>query len=320
MLLVGILSPLHQVTAQTDYSVPITFSVTSTGINRFIASQWSSIERPWITTYQSLTCTLDLKRPTILLLPNTIKIILALTCTSSVYTGSITLAPTLTIPSTTLSASNIAAQYSDLHQQILNVVTDARLQYVIEQALASISWIMYQGKVMDNSTTRLTETADISLYGLPTLTVNVQNGEIDFTITPVFRVAPPSYSFYWVRPANKTFGVRVKSNDQFVIQNLKVFIDMGGDELSELNLTQSNPTTASWNSSEGKYIADYYVNSVNDLNNGLYRVTYSIKLSRQSSETLWCELCIPPGGVMFWGGTTFNSFYAQSSDGTTLGE
>jgi len=33
--------------AQSDYSVPLTFSVSATGINRYISSQWGSIQTSW---------------------------------------------------------------------------------------------------------------------------------------------------------------------------------------------------------------------------------------------------------------------------------
>lgn len=136
IIVLGCLSPLYRAAAQTNYSVPITFSVTSTGINRFIASQWSSLPNnaTWSGEYQGLTYSIHLNRPAILLSTNTIKITLELVINSTVYNGTATLTPTLTVPSTTISASNIIAQYTNLHDQIIAAaqLVDPRLRYVIE--------------------------------------------------------------------------------------------------------------------------------------------------------------------------------------------
>jgi hypothetical protein len=156
ILLVSLI-PCQYTAAQTDYNVPITFSVTQTGMNRFIASQWSSITTSWSGTYQGLTYSFQLVKPSIVLSTNTIQIILGLNITSSVYNGSVQFTPTLTIPSTTISLSNIIAQYTNLRQQIdaITQFTDVRLKDVIEQKLAPIDWIVYQGKVLDATTTAM---------------------------------------------------------------------------------------------------------------------------------------------------------------------
>jgi len=133
--------------AQTDYPTPFTLTITNTGINRFLSSQWSGITTSWSGNYQGLSYSFSLVKPNILLTNNTIKIILSLNISSTVYNGTVNLTPTLSIPNTTLNAENIIAQYENLHQQIITTaqLVDARLQYVIEQALAPINWIIYQG-------------------------------------------------------------------------------------------------------------------------------------------------------------------------------
>jgi hypothetical protein len=93
MIIIVGLSPLEEVAAQTNYNVPMTFSVTSTGINRFIAYQWGQLPNnaTWSGEYQGLTYSIHLNRPAIILSPNSIKIILELVITSSVYSGTVRL-------------------------------------------------------------------------------------------------------------------------------------------------------------------------------------------------------------------------------------
>lgn len=137
IIVISCLNLVYQAAAQTNYNVPITFSVTSTGINRFIAGQWGGLPNnaTWSGTYQGLTYSIHLNRPVIFLSTNTIKIILELVIASSVFNGTVPLTPTLTVPSTTINAGNIIAQYTNLHDQIIAAaqLVDSRLQYVIEQ-------------------------------------------------------------------------------------------------------------------------------------------------------------------------------------------
>lgn len=284
ILALCLLYPVRTASAQTDYSVPVTFSVTSTGINRFIASQWSSITNSWSGPYQGLTYSFQLKRPTISLTANTIKIQLGLTISSSVYNGSVTLTPTLTIPSTTISATNIIAQYMDLHNQIINTpaLVDARLQYVIEQALAPINWIVYQGKALNESTSRLTEDANISWYGLPTLTFAVANNEVDITITPTLRANDPSYTFQWNRTSNRTFRVKVHSNNMVRIRWVKMY-NIDGQEI--YNSFVDVPAT--YDAANGDYVATATGTASSDIANNFNELYFQVVLRRGGTEILW---------------------------------
>src|SRR5690606_8196785 len=71
--------------AQTDYSTPFTFTITNTGVNRFLSSQWSTITTSWSGNYQGLSYSFTLDKPVISLTNNSIKIILGLNITSSVF-------------------------------------------------------------------------------------------------------------------------------------------------------------------------------------------------------------------------------------------
>ncbi|MBZ0198870.1 MAG: hypothetical protein K8H86_03315 [Ignavibacteriaceae bacterium] len=246
----------YDVQAQTDYSTPFTFSVTNTGINRFISAQWSDMNTNWSGNYDGLTYSLQLEKPTVLLTINNIKLVMKIIINSSVYNGTVTLNPSLTIPSTTLNADNILAQYEDLHQQIISVaeLIDTRLQHVIEQALVPIDWIIYKGKILNATTVRLTETSDIKLKLLPQLTFAVLENEIQLIITPTITAATPEYHFQWMR-SGSTIGIRVHSNNLITIgnQNTPRVFDILSQEFN-FSTTTTFPVTSTYNSSLGKYL------------------------------------------------------------------
>ena len=274
-----------QAVAQTDYAVPVTLAVTSTGINRYIASQWGSMTKNWSGYYLGLNYSFSLDRPTIVLSPNTIRISLKLNISSYVYSGSVILTPTLIVPSTTINASNIIAQYSDLHQQIIHAAQlgDSRLQYVVEQALAPISWIMYQGQALSVSTVRWSSSSDIAWKGLPTLTASVANNEVDFTVTPTVTATPPQYSFEWSRTSNQQFGFRISSNNMFSVNGVTFVI---GSQRIPLTAESYNPVDATFDPSIQKYVAAVYMTTNRPVVNvGTFYANF--KFNRGSAEPIW---------------------------------
>jgi len=276
--------------AQTDYSAPFTVTLTNAGINRFLASQWSSMTKNWTGNYQGLSYSVNLEKPTIYLTTNTCKIFLTLNIVTSVYTGKVNLTPTLSIPSTTINADNIISQYENLHQQIISSaqLVDPRLQAIVEQALSPINWIIYKGKILNSSTARLVESADIQLSGLPTLEFNIRERELDLTITPTITATQPNFSIQWMRNSNN-FGIRVISNDKFTIDNINIpvitILSLGVQY--SFTLLTTLPVTAVFNNDLQKYTAEYIFKPDNvDLANGTI-ITTKIDVKRGLSETLW---------------------------------
>ena len=303
IFVLALFSCLSNAVFATDRTVPITFSVTSSGINRFIASQWTGTPHYWTDTYQGLTYTLLLNRPVITLTNSTIKIQLSLTVTSSVYNGTVTVTPTLSIPSTTISPTNIIAQYTDLHNQIIAIsqFTDSRLRDVIEQKLSPINWVMYQGKILNESTTRITQDANIGWTGIPTLTFVIANDEVNITATPTITSSAPDYLVKWKRPDNRTFVYRVYSNNQITIDltnNYLTYTVGGGVGYA---VTSTLPATATFDATLQKYVAEvsFYLN--NSVAYNLGSVYSRIKIKRANIETLW----------------TFNFSTVGTSDWTT---
>jgi hypothetical protein len=287
VVVIGSLCPFRSIHSQTDYTTPFTLSITSTGINRYLASQWSSMTEEWSGNYQGISYSISLQEPTISLTTNTLKILLKLSISSSIYDGSITLTPTLTIPSTTISAEQIISKYTDLHQQIIKLTSiDTRLQNVIEQLLAPIDWIIYKGKAIDASTTRLTESADISLKGIPTLTFNISNDELNIIITPTITATPPSLSFQWMRSASN-FGIKIISNDKLTVGYAKIddIYNSLGQKIS-FTLTSPLPTDASYDPNLQEYTAEYYFQGSSTLASGLNLYT-RVYLKRGGTETIY---------------------------------
>ncbi len=291
------LCPAHQVAAQTDYNVPLTFSVASIGINRFIASQWSAstFTKSWSGyTTSGIQYSISLDRPSVVLSENTIKILLALTIHAEditdqyvVYDGKVTITPTLTIPSTTISLNSIMSQYTNLRQQIdaITQIADVRLRDVLEQKLAPIEWIVYQGKILEGSQTRIIETSDIRLIGTPTLNFAVSNSEVLFTVVTTLRAKAPEYFFSYYRTnGNTTYNLTVRSNDKFVLVSndcrIFSFLAQTWDPT-----TGSSEVTATYDSNSDQYVAIEtltYSAGLSDYSNSL-----RIKLKRGGVETLW---------------------------------
>ena len=291
IIIISTYYPNSAIQAQTDYSAPFTLTVTSTGVNRFVTAQWSTITTSWSGSYQGLTYSFTLSKPSISLTNNSLRIILSLNITSSILNGTVVLTPTLTIPSTTLSADNIISQYENLHQVITTAANliDSRLQYVIEQALSPINWIVYQGKILNASTTRMTETADISLKGLPTLTFSVAENELNLVVNSTFTATDPSISFQWMRSGDKNFGIRVVSNNLFTLGFAKIddIIDQALGERIQFTLTSAAPPyNATYNTSLQKYTAEYTFQADRAVGTSLRLIT-KIYLKRGGMETIW---------------------------------
>ena len=77
MSIVLTLCPLFHASSQ-PYSVPITLSLSSGAVNRYLASQWSSMQTSWTGQYQGLNYTIQLQTPVIAFAENDIVIILKL--------------------------------------------------------------------------------------------------------------------------------------------------------------------------------------------------------------------------------------------------
>lgn len=286
--------------AQSDYSVPLTFSVSATGINRFISSQWANGQTTWSGTYQGLNYSFTLEKPTVSLSTGTIKILLGLSINSSAYNGKVTLTPSMTIPNTTIDASQVISKYTDLHDQIIGTaqLIDSRLQYVIEEALAPIDWIMYKGKIIDNTTVRLSESSDIKYKEIPAITFSVTNNELNFLVAPTITATVPSYSFQWMRADNTTFGFRILSNNKFTIVNHDKIVDGLGQEFNFSNISPI-PAEATYNQSLQKYVAEFIVKSSDGLLNNLRMIT-KVYLQRGGMESIWSIKITVPVGQTDW--------------------
>ncbi len=317
LFLIGIIVAINlfvtRINSQQNFAVPITFSVTEAGVNRFIATQWSDITTSWSGSYQGLNYSLELSRPTISLSENSIKIILQLSCVSSVYNGDFPIEPTLTIPSTTISANDIIAEYQNLRQQIDAIIqfTDSRLKDVVEDVLEPIDWIIYKGKILTINTQRITDVADIKWVGLPTLSFGVSSNEINITVTPTIQATPPSYTFQSRKTGCSSFGIRVLSNNKTLIDAVKSnkVWNVLGQEIN-LTLVTSLPTSITWDVSLQKYVAEIYFQASYCL--ASQNVFTKLKLKRNNMETLWAiELSFPSGSQSSWAGTNFSAIRGE---------
>lgn len=141
---------------------------------------------------------------------------------------------------------------------------------------------MYQGQILNSSTTRFVESADISMTGVPALTVSVGTNEINFTVTPTITASAPDYTFQLNRPSNQQFGLKVNSNDLFEIKSIKMWTSQ------PVEIVRSDvSTTATYDSQSGKYIAILYATTNNSVAWTFNLLLYEVKLRRGNSETLW---------------------------------
>lgn len=279
------------IVAQTSYTMPVTLAVTSTGINRFIASQWSTIPHSWSGTYQNGNYSIQLARPAVSLSDNTIKIALNLTIASPLYNKAVTITPTLDLPATNVSASAIIGRYLDLRAKIdaVTELTDVPLKDIIQQVLSPIDWIVYQGQILNTSSGRLLEGADLKWSGLPTLSFSVTTDEVDITITPAIVATAPGFTFYSMNPQDhrNLYRMKVTSNDLFSIETTnadKVYV-IGNSQQVNLNISTALPITAVYDAGTQKYTVNILY--VCDYNITGAPIVTRLQLKRNSILTLW---------------------------------
>jgi len=179
----------------------------------------------------------------------------------------------------------IYGQYTDLVAAIAGAVPDTRVQGAVAQALSPINWVIYQGKILNESTARWTESSDIGWKGLPTLTFSVGNDEVNLTITPTITSVAPSYGIHWNRPSRNVFGLRIRSNNYIDILDLVV---VNFQNTIPTNFTSTN---IFFESETGKYVRDYYVTSITDAPTSIMDLQYYIRIKRQNNELTWHTYC-----------------------------
>ncbi|QOJ30335.1 MAG: hypothetical protein HRU80_16225 [Ignavibacteriales bacterium] len=289
LFFVIILLPTVFMNAQSEQerSIPVSFSISSTGINRFIAGQWASMNTSWSGTTQGVNWMISLNKPQVSLTDNAIKIVLTLNISASpVYSGSVNLNPTLNVPASTLSAANIITEYQNLQEKINELTILAPwLRDEIENLLAPVSWVIYQGNVLNQSTVRLSETADVKWKGLPSLSYQVTNGELNLTVTPTIESIPPQYAFQWKRPSNRDTYIKIISNNLFSIESMKCFSTTPSQEFP-WQINPSFPITATFDSELGKYTAQVIFSAQDGLANYL-GVVSRVRIKRQNAESIY---------------------------------
>lgn len=270
----------------SEYEIPITFSITNTGINRNIAHQWTQITHYWSGNEIGFYYEIELKRPIISLSNNVIEINLSLELQTPFYNGTIIISPALTIPNNTLEANEIITKYLNLRSKIDEITQflNAELKNKIESVLAPIDWVINKGKIINESTGRITEDAYLKWKGLPTLSYEVNNNEINITLTEKIEADAPFYHFQWNRPNSNhpgDFGVRILSNNKFTIDKLKFF---QGEYEFPLNFRSPIPVTATFDAVAGKYIAEVHIRATNNPLWGLGNLIYRVVFSRNSNQ------------------------------------
>jgi mRNA-degrading endonuclease toxin of MazEF toxin-antitoxin module len=281
-VLLGILTISTHTMAQTNYNVPITLSVSNTAIDRVIGAQWASITHSWSGPFYWSTYTLTLSQPVIILADNAIKISMGLTVASPIYNGTFTITPTLTVPPTTITANNIITQYQDLQQQINNYISDNGLRSTIYQDLSPISWIVYQGQILSQSTSLWTTGSYVGWSGTPSLTVVISNNALNLTVTPTIVAAAPSYTWSWERADYYNFGLKIYSNDALQITYLRIY-----NILSQQLLATSQVASSVWDAANNRYVTTLVVPANQNLANNFDLLAYQVRINRQSAETLW---------------------------------
>ncbi|RNC83743.1 MAG: hypothetical protein ED557_08165 [Balneola sp.] len=268
--------------------VPIDFSITSTGINRFIADQWSSITSNWTGTYQGLSYNITLNRPIVDLTENTFRVILTLDINataggSTIYDDVTSITPELFIPAVVINPDSVIedvrTEYNNLEAAIDNnpFIPDQRIRDVLEDILDDIDWIIFQGEVLTQTTIRWTDTFDLGFYGLPEISFAIGEGEIILTISPEIYANPPEYSFQWRRPGSTSYHIRVLSNNKFDLKSIQNTTTAG--QASSLNVS----VTAVFDQALNKYVATYSFTG----GSASGQLLSKLKIMRQFIETVW---------------------------------
>ncbi len=274
--------PLFSVTAQTNYSVPLSVAVNETAINRVIADQWnqSSFTKSWSGTQAGLSYSIQLGKPWVTLSTNTISVVLPVTVNGTKYHPN----PRLNIPPLTIDVTNILTAYDNLRSQIDLVMSlaDSRLRDAVYNALSPIQWMVYQGKIMDASTVRFSESYNVAMAGIPSLTFQISGTEILFTATATLASTPPVYSLFALKkPSDREFWIKMETNNYVTVKEAKAWNNQGQAAIMD------TPTQvlSSYNSSTGKYIyeAKYTLND----NWSECQTWYTIVTHRGNNDCMW---------------------------------
>lgn len=272
--------------AQTpqEYEVPIQFSITQTGINRFIASQWAGIQTSWSGTHEGLQYFLQLKKPSILLTSGNISIILEIAFSSQSYNATIAISPTLNISPLVFSADNLIASYVNLRNQIdlIAGITDPRVRDIIEQHLAPIDWIIYQGRIFDQSELRWTNTADIKWAGLPEVSFSVNNEELIITLTPIIYATKPYYLIYIRIHDYGYYGLKILSNNYFKLERQTLQVSGTGVHVFE---PVNTIILSEYDDNNGQYYIEL-INPGMNISNTM-AVSHGLIISRENSKMIF---------------------------------
>lgn len=262
--------------------VPISLSVNQTGVNRFIASQWSSIPTSWSGSYQGLSYSITLNRPVVTLLNNEVKIALTLDINTSVYNNEVTIEPSLVTPTLSTATDEIVTSYEDLRSEIdsISVFSDTRLKDIIEDLLEPIDWVIYEGGILDVLSGRIFDSSDLEWQSSTGIDLGVVEGAILLTVTPAIIATSPDYIFRFKRGSISNFQFEIRSNNVITIENVKIYNN--GASVGTKNLN----ATSTFDSGLGLYVASGSM-TVTQLPSFMSAFSYKIKLKRQDNETSW---------------------------------
>lgn len=300
--------------------VPIHFSVTNTGINRFIADQWSSTSTNWTGSYSGMNYTINLKRPIVDLSDNTFRITLKMHVYATFYGSTLmnedlTISPEVSISPITVNPNgvieDVRVEYDNLSTVIQNApIPDTRIEQVIRQKLEDIDWVIYQGEVLSQSTLRWSDSFDVGFYGLPEVSFSVGEGELILTVSPKVYGNEPEYTFQYSRPQHSRFGIKINSNNKFEIKSI-LMANTAGVTIAQKNIS----VPASYNPTTEQYSATYYAYATQAISTNFSELVYKVKLRRQNFETVWDMNAGP-----IYGNFTTWRFFANEDVSAVWGE
>ncbi|MEX2603809.1 MAG: hypothetical protein WD361_06385 [Gracilimonas sp.] len=271
--------------AQTTITkdVPVSLAINQTGINRVIASQWSSINTQWFGSYQGVGYEISLDRPVITLFENKIEIALTLQIASSVYMGEVTINPALTTPVFSTSTQEIKTEYENLRDEIdsINEFTNNALKDVLENLLDPIDWVIFKGGILDALTGRLSDTSDLEWIEDTSIDFQVAPGELLLTVTPSLVSTSPYYLFRLRWTTSNKFEIEISSNNKIKLKALRLYHGSGSTIFHDyLDLDSS------YDSGNDKYVIPHSINFASTLN-FITNTRLRLNIERGGNETLW---------------------------------
>lgn len=260
----------------TNRTISIDLELTSDGINRYIAGQTFPTLNG--TAPGGQTYTITISPPLVQFSPGSAKVQFTIKAITSVGTFSYTVEPTILIPSTSISTSQVNA-FLQGFDGLINSIEEipSWLKPIIINGYNNLNLVVYPSKLIDYANSMIPDYLKIQVVDI-SFSWAALEGKLKFTLAVVVEGSPGIYTAEWLKPGpyeiRFRFGADVASNVKMVRfyalngseiwrnDNLNWSIPKGGHSqehyISCCISVGSYYMTVFFTSPYGQYVRNYY--------------------------------------------------------------